>query len=209
MRRNGAPRKGTRGQRQFNCRRSDFRLGGRSFGSSPTRRPSALAICRLKRAPPSASAVRRGTRRVGEIRIACEIARGTPSDSRPDWRQAGRRAHDRSEANQSHPAHVHCRSTRHHSGDTRHAGTHRIKLDGATAREKAGFAVNRRRAIAPFPHYPGWSIPRISVADGAAAKRLRGAWQAPGAARRHQQVYGVGRQAEETRFKPWQGCLTE
>jgi hypothetical protein len=56
--------------------------------------------------------------------------------------------------------------------------THRIELDGATAREKIGFAVNRRRAIAPFP--PGSSIPRIDMADGAAAKRLHGARQALG-----------------------------
>jgi hypothetical protein len=40
-----------------------------------------------------------------------------------------------------------------------------IELDGATAREKTGFAVNRRRAIAPFP--PGSSMPRMDMADGA------------------------------------------
>jgi hypothetical protein len=67
-----------------------------------------------------------------------------------------------------------------------HARTHRIERDSATAREKTGFAVNRRRAIAPFP--PGSSIPRIDMADGAAATRLHGARQALGATRRHQQV---------------------
>jgi hypothetical protein len=30
-----------------------------------------------------------------------------------------------------------------------------IERDGATAREKTGFAVNRRRAIAPFPQGGG------------------------------------------------------
>jgi hypothetical protein len=59
-------------------------------------------------------------------------------------------------------------------------------------KEKIGFAVNRRRAIAPFP--PGSSIPRIDMADGAAAKPLHGARQALGAARRHQQVQMVGHQ---------------
>jgi hypothetical protein len=41
-------------QSSFNCRRSGFRLGGRPFGSGAARRPSALAICRSKRASPSA-----------------------------------------------------------------------------------------------------------------------------------------------------------
>jgi hypothetical protein len=42
------------GQSRSNCRRSDFCLGGRPFGSGATLRPSALAIYGLKRASPSA-----------------------------------------------------------------------------------------------------------------------------------------------------------